>query len=158
MEKIKYFCISVDGMPFTGKTTVCKYLKKFSKKYMIVDNGIVNSATTAALENNIEYDYSQFKGIVVAYLIAVKEDINARGNDFATSKDYNSIVTAMNKMAQAINDNGVKVLVYNTTKYTPYLIAKDIIMQVDQLNSQVQQQQNDATLSAQNNNQTTEGK
>ena len=141
MKKLKYFCISVDGMPYTGKTTVCKYLKKFSKKYVVIDNGIVNSATSAVLSENIDYDYEQCKGIVIAYLIAVKEDINVRGSDFATNKDYNDIVTILNNTVQKLNDNGIKAFVYNTTKYTPYLIAKDILMQLDQLNKAVYEQQ-----------------
>ncbi len=41
----------------------------------------------------------------------------------------------MNKTAQLLDDNGVQVLVYNTSKYTPYMIAKDVIKVLRQLDS-----------------------
>ena len=78
MDKINNFCISVDGLPYAGKTTVCNYLKKFDKKRFIVDDGIVRSITAARCISHAEPDYSSFKDTIVVFLLAVREDWNAR--------------------------------------------------------------------------------
>lgn len=150
MNKLKYFCISVDGMPYSGKTTVCQYLQKFTKKYMVVDNGLLKSATISRCLYNSEFDYARCNQTVVVYLLSVKEDWNARCNNSQLESQYDQLVEEMNKTAQLFENNGVKILVYNTSKYTPYLIAKDIIKQIDDLNQQndVENSQNNASISA----------
>lgn len=143
MNKLKYFCISVDGMPYSGKSTICKYLQKFTKKYMVIDSGLIKSATIARCMYNSEFDYSKCNQTVIVYLLAVKEDWNARCDNPQLEQQYDKLVDEMNKTAQLFEDNKVKILIYNTSKYTPYLIAKDILMQLDKLNQQNEQVENE---------------
>ena len=141
MDKTKYFCISVDGMPYSGKTTVCSYLKKLDKKHMIVDDGVIKSATMARCISKSEPDYSQLKCTIVVYLLAAKEDWSLRCANPEVANRHDEIAAEMNKTAQKLDDEGVTVLVYNTSKYTPYMIAKDILKQIDSLESKPQEQQ-----------------
>lgn len=78
MDKISKFLVSVDGLPYAGKTTVCSYLKKYDRKHLFIDDGIVSSATAARCISQAEPSYSSFKDVLVVYLLAVKEDWSAR--------------------------------------------------------------------------------
>lgn len=99
MDKINNFCISVDGLPCTGKTTLCSYLKHFDKKRLVVDDGIVRSITAARCISHAEPDYSSFKDILVVYLLAAKDDWNARCKNAEVASRYDELMAEMCKTA-----------------------------------------------------------
>lgn len=144
MDKINNFCVSVDGLPYVGKTTLCQCLRKIDKKRLVIDDGVIKSATLARCTCNAEPDYASLKNIIVVYLLATKDDWTIRCPNDEIANRYEEIATEMNKTAQKLDDAGINVLVYNTTKYTPYMIAKDILKVIETL----EKPNNDSNISA----------
>lgn len=81
------------------------------------------------LENRgYNYDMSTQKNIINVLLTADKEDWLIRcKNTGEKIIDYETHTAEFNKVFNDLQNAGYKVLQYNTSKMTPYQIAKDIV-------------------------------
>lgn len=127
---LKHYCISFEGIDKSGKDLVGKYVNILGNyKYVLMDRGLLSNMTYSRMNNrNYEYNLSAYTNWIIVYLIVEKEDWEVRcklANEPAI--DYGKHITEFNKTAMLLNDAEIPVLVYNTSKYTPYQIAKDII-------------------------------
>lgn len=132
---LKKFSLEFEGIDRSGKNIVSKYVNILGKyKYVLMDRGLMSNITYARINNRpYEYDVEQFRNWTIIYLVCDKEDWEVRCKiDNEPKIDYDLHLAEFNKTAKILDDAGVEILVYNTSKYTPYAIAKDIIKYMEQ--------------------------
>lgn len=158
---LKHYMIEFEAIDKAGKEIISQYVKLLGKyKYVLMDRGILSNISYAKLnDRQYEYDLSAFKDWVVVYLVVDKEDWEIRcklSNE--PNIDYAKHMAVFSQTAMQFNNAGIPVLVYNTSKYTPYQIAKDIIHYMEELekkdNGQLESSQ--TNISAENCNSNTE--
>lgn len=127
---LKHYCISCEGIDKSGKELIGKYVNILGNyKYVLMDRGLLSNITYARMNNrSYEYDLNSFSNWIIAYLIVDKQDWKIRcklANE--PEIDYDQHIKEFNKTAIELDKAGIPILVYNTSKYTPYSIAVDII-------------------------------
>lgn len=136
MEKIKYYKIFLDGIDKTGKDIIANYVDRLSnRKYIVKPRGIVSMIVYSKIFNR-EYEYDIKEEDVVNVLLMVEKDdweircklTNEELIDYETHskcfiKEFNSL-------------DCVHKLAFNTSKETPYSIAKEIIKYMEKINKE----------------------
>ena len=127
---LKHYCISFEGIDKSGKELVGKYVNILGKyKYVLMDRGLLSNITYARMNNrNYEYNLDAYTNWVIVYLTVDKEDWKVRcklANE--PEIDYDLHMKEFNRTAIELDKAGIPIFVYNTSVYTPYSIAKDII-------------------------------
>lgn len=134
----KWFTISLEGIDKAGKGLILNYLKHIGKyKYVILDRGLVSNIVFSEIYGrDYQYDREQYKNVVFVYLTVDVEDWLVRckmSNEPTIDFRLNQLL--FKRAIDEFKQDGFKVLEYNTTKMTAYQIAKNIIDQVEELNS-----------------------
>lgn len=122
--------ISVEGIDKTGKSTLLKYLRIMSAFDLVVnDRGPVSNMALAKLSGfDRNYDLSSFKNWTFIYLTCNKEDWRVRcAITDEKPVPYDAYLKAWNESVSEVENAGAKVLRYDTSKMTPYMIAKTVI-------------------------------
>ena len=127
---LKRYCISFEGIDCSGKELVGKYVNILGNyKYVLMDRGLLSNITYARMNGrNYSYSIKPYDGWIIVYLTVDKEDWEVRCKLKNEPKiSYEVHTNEFNNSAMALDKAGIPILVYNTSKYTPYQIAKDII-------------------------------
>ena len=127
-----YNRIEIEGVDKTGKDTICQYINILSNyKYIISTRGILSQLVYNDLYNrNYDYDRHIYDSdhTLIVYLTAKVEDLETR---FAITKEpripIQTHLDTFNKYRNVLTDKHIKILEYDTSEYTPYTIAKDVI-------------------------------
>ena len=127
-----YTRIDIEGVDKTGKDTICQYVNILSNyKYIINTRGILSQIVYDELYNrDNDYDRCIYDNdhTLIVYLTGKVEDLDVR---FKLTKEpripIQTHLDVFNKVRNRLRDSGIKVLEYDTSEYTPYTIAKDII-------------------------------
>lgn len=137
----KHYMVSIEGIDKCGKGTVGQYLKILGNyKYVLLDRGLLSNIAYSKLHGRgYQYDLSQYKNVVVVYLVVEYEDWKVRCKISNEPKiDFAAHIKAFNDAAAELDAAGIKVLVYSTSKHNPYLIAKDILKYLENADSEEQ--------------------
>ena len=127
---LKHYCISCEGIDKSGKEIIGKYINILGKyKYVLMDRGLLSNITYARMNyRDYEYNLDSYTNWIIVYLIVDKEDWKVRcklANE--PEIDYDLHMKEFNRTAFELDKAGIPIFVYNTSVYTPYSIAKDII-------------------------------
>ena len=133
---LKKFCVEFEGVDRSGKELVRKYVDQLGKhKYVLMDRGLLSNIAYAELydrDDTYEYDLTQFKDWTIVYLEVNEEDWKIRcklTNEIPI--DYKANIEVFEKAIKVVEAAGIKVLRYNTSLNTPYIIAKDVLKHLD---------------------------
>lgn len=134
---LKCYQIFLDGIDKTGKDLIRSYIFYLGKgKYICIARGIASMRVYSALYNRpYEYDDACQKNVVNVLLTVDKEDWEVRckaANEPLTN--YEKEKALFEKEFLALEDKGYDVLRFNTSKFTPYVIAKLIIKHMEKIN------------------------
>lgn len=133
--KLKYYTLVVDGIDKSGKDTLAKYLIQLSKYNCIVNaRGILTQVAYSKLySRDVDYDLEQQRDIVNIFLTVDEEDWNIRCKITGEPKiDYKTNVESFEYAKDRLKDS-IILFEYNTSKMTPYEIAKDVLERVSKL-------------------------
>ena len=127
---LKRYCISFEGIDKSGKGLILQYVNILGKyKYVLMDRGLLSNVTYARMNNrSYEYNLAAYTNWIIVYLTVDKEDWEVRCKlAHEPAINYEQHINEFNATAIEFDKAGIPILVYNTSKYTPYQIAKDII-------------------------------
>lgn len=127
---LKRYCISFEGIDKAGKELVGKYVNILGNyKYVLMDRGLLSNITYARMnKRNYEYNLAAYTNWIIVYLTVDKADWEVRcALAHEPAINYEQHMSEFNATAMELDKAGIPILVYNTSTYTPYAIAKDII-------------------------------
>lgn len=135
-NKKEFYCISFEGIDKSGKEIVKKYVDILGKhRYVLMDRGIIsNRAYSRLYSRDYDYDVSIFKKWIFIYLTCDKDDWNIRcklNNEAPINYDEHRHL--FDREVMQMKQDGFIVLEYNTSEKTPYMIAMDILQNIDNL-------------------------
>ena len=127
---LNHYCISCEGIDKSGKELIGKYINILGKyKYVLMDRVLLSNIAYARINNRkYEYNLASYTNWIIVYLTVEKEDWEVRCK-LSNEPDinYEQHLKIFNATAMELDKAGIPILVYNTSTYTPYAIAKDII-------------------------------
>lgn len=134
--------IFIDGIDKTGKDVISDYITRLSEfKYEVKVRGVVSHLTyNAIFDRNINYGnteelFADYKNSLYVYLTCDKEDWVIRCK--ATSEPlihYKMHKRMFDSYWSEYKKSGNLSLEFNTSKKTPYQIAKEVIEFLDAYN------------------------
>lgn len=126
--------IEVEGIDKCGKDTLIGYINQLSNfKYVVHSRGILSNMVYADKYNRYFNHILTYKPIIV-YLTVEKEDWIIRCNlSNEPIISYEEDIKLFNIYKNKLKENGIIIFEYNTSKITPYEIAKDVINKIDNL-------------------------
>lgn len=127
--------ITVDGVDKTGKDLLVKYIVQLSNhKYVIQARGIISQiAYSKIYGRNYEYDLEPYKNDIIIYLVGDLEDLKIRHKITNEPKiDIERDIEIFNQTAKDLHHKGLTILRVNTSKFTPYEIAKNIVKYLEE--------------------------
>lgn len=130
IKPMRGYMVAVEGIDKVGKEQVLKYLDILGKhKYVLMDRGLIsNIAYSKIYGRDYIYDLDQMKDWTFVYLVCDKEDWEVRCKMTNEPKiDYDKHKKAFDEVVDNMIDKGFNVFIYNTTKYTPYYIATQLM-------------------------------
>lgn len=137
--EIKYYRVYIDGIDKTGKDLIASYISQLSNyKYLIKARGILSMIAYSKLyHRNFQYDLTNENAVINILLTVNYDDWKCRykitnEKDIALY-DYNSHAQAFLDAKNELNSLGYYVPCYDTSNYTPYQIAKNIINNLERL-------------------------
>lgn len=137
MNKINYYEIEVDGVDKTGKDLLTGYLVFLSNfKFSVNTRGIITQiAYSKKFNRNYEYNLDKLsKNKIFVFLTADLDDLSIRckitKEPKFTMKEDMELFT---EVVETLKSKDFIVLHYNTTIITPYLIAKDVLNYINNL-------------------------
>lgn len=129
MKKLTHYTIYFEGIDKSGKDLVASYVIQLSKyKYIVNCRGVITQIAYDKLYNrNCEYDLSNQENTINVLLYVDKDDWEIRCKLTTEPKiSYEDNVAAF-EYAKKIVKGKIILLEYNTSKMTPYQIAKDVV-------------------------------
>lgn len=140
MAKLKYYSVFLDGIDKAGKSTLVAYLARLSNYTLnIFDRGLITNIVWNKIQGReIEYDTEQWRNTVFIRLNVNKEDWKIRCSIYHEPDmphSYEDMNHRYDEVFNEFNNNGFKVLEYNTSEMTQYEIAVDIINYLNHLNN-----------------------
>ncbi len=136
-QPMRYFQIFLDGIDKTGKDLIRSYIFYLGKgRYICVARGIASMRVYAKLyDRPYEYDDTSQTNVVNVLLTVDKEDweIRCKASNEALT-DYDKEKKMFDEAFIDLEDKGYNVLRFNTSKFTPYAIAKMIVKYMEKLN------------------------
>lgn len=133
----RYWELEIDGPDKTGKDLLCRYLCEMSNyRFSINVRGLLSQLVYAKKFNrDFEYDTRDFsKKKIIILLKADTEDLSVRCK--MTNEpmyDFGRDAALFVKAAKELCEKNYHVMVYNTTYMTPYMIAKEILQRIDNM-------------------------
>lgn len=131
MEIITNWELEIDGVDKTGKDTLLRYLEVLSDyRYSVNVRGLVSQLAYNILYNrNREYRLEDIpKQRKIIYLTADIEDLKARIEiTHEPNFDVEEHLRVFDSVVRQLQLNGFTILKFNTSKQTPYEIAKCIL-------------------------------
>ena len=140
MELLKYDTVVLDGIDKTGKDLISHYVFELSeKRYLCYARGLMSMIAYNDLFNRpYLYECEKQTG-VLNVLLRVKYDdwkIRCKVTD-EPSLDFEAHAKAFEKARLELVDAGQFVPIFDTSEYSPYQIAKQIVMIMAKLNREV---------------------
>lgn len=136
---MKYFSICLDGIDKSGKDTILGYIDLLSNhKYVINSRGILSQIAYSKLYNrDFVYDLSTQEYIVNVLLTVNKNDWEIRCKLTNEPKiDFIENSNAFIDAFKILKDTKLPICTFNTSDYTPYMIAREIIQYMNTLNGE----------------------
>lgn len=134
---LKYWELEIDGTDRVGKDTLTSYIALLTNyRFSINSRGLMSQLVyNRKYKRNVIYDLTTFnKNKIIIWLYAEEEDLKIRC-DLTNEKSY-SIIEDTNLFKTTydfLKNNNFKIFAYNTSKHTPYSIAKDIIKKIEEM-------------------------
>ena len=140
MELLKYNTVVLDGIDKTGKDLISHYVFELSeKRYLCYARGLMSMIAYNDLFNRpYLYECEKQTG-VLNVLLRVKYDdwkVRCKVTD-EPSLDFEAHTKAFEKARCKLVDAGQFVPIFDTSEYSPYQIAKQIVMIMAKLNREV---------------------
>lgn len=137
LEKMKYYTVVLDGIDKTGKDTIAGYIWRLDKRINIICRGWP-SLVAYAKKFNRNADYAlPYKDALYVRLNANEEDWNIRCSMTKEPKiDYSSDNKLFDEAFKILEDNDYHVYAFNTSVFTPYEIASNIIQELKRMNKE----------------------
>lgn len=131
--QIKYYKVALDGIDKSGKDTICGYLDYLSGRRLDVKSRGVLSLIAYAKYYNRDYEYQlSEKDRIIVFIDVDKEDWEIRCKMSNEPKiDYEKSYECFEYAIQQLKD--CHFLRFNSSKLTPYQIAKSIMSYLDNL-------------------------
>lgn len=127
---IKVYKIFIDGIDKSGKDTIVNYVDKLSgHKYAVKSRGVLSLIAYAKLYNrDFKYDLRSEKYALHVISDVKKDDWEIRCKMTNEPKiDYQQNVDAFKYAEMIGRKNKLRIIHVDSTKNTPYTIAKQII-------------------------------
>lgn len=144
--KLKVFNIELDGIDKCGKDSVRPYVFYLEPgKYLCRARGLISQIAYAKLyKRDIEWDGTDYAKNTLFVLLEVdKQDWEIRckltdepNTGFTYEEMTQAFKLALYELKERFNVPEDRILVFNTSKHTPYAIADEIKAQLKYLNSQ----------------------
>lgn len=139
MNKAKIYCVSLDGIDKSGKTTLVKYLAKLSNYTLnVLDRGpITNIVWNKIQKRDVDYDLEMWRNAVFVRLNVDKEDWQIRcsiHNEPPMPYSYEDMNKAYDEVFTYFKENAFYTMEFNTTRMSQYMIAKKIIECINEVN------------------------
>ena len=137
MEELKYYNVYIDGIDKCGKDLVNSYITYLENyKYLNKSRGLITMiAYSEKFNRKYEYDLESMKKSVHILLDVDEDDWFVRcKNTNEKLIDYKYDTALFNRAYNKLQNAGYKVYRFNTSKQTPYTIAKEIIKILNELN------------------------
>ena len=121
--------VTIEGVDKTGKNLLHKYLEILTNyRYVITDRGILTQLVYNTIYNRqVEYNVKQYKNQVIVLLYADLQDLVIRHK--LTDEPHINIenhTLLFDVYANKLKSLGFTVIKFNTSKMTPYAIAKKL--------------------------------
>lgn len=138
MNNFNIYTIYLDGIDKCGKDSILPYIGPLCNyKYICNIRGIMTQLAYSKLYNrDYNYNLTQQEHVLNVYLTVDKEDWKIRCN-INNEPDivYEDNVKVFNDAYNELLKNGFNTLKINTSKYSQYEIAKQIVKRMDELNA-----------------------
>lgn len=144
--KLKVFNIELDGIDKCGKDSVRPYVFYLEPgKYLCRARGLISQIAYAKLyKRNIEWDGADYAKNTLFVLLEVdKQDweircklTNEPNTGFTYEEMTQAFKLALYELKERFDVPENHILVFNTSKYTPYAIADEIKTHLEYLNNQ----------------------
>lgn len=130
--------IEIEGADRCGKDTLVGYLDYMSNRQLpICSRGLLSTLVYNDIYNrfmSVEREKDMIEGnkeTLIIVLYGDVEDINLRCKiSHEPVFDILRDMTKFTEYAHKLSEQGLKVLFYNTSEWTPYRIAKNVIHQI----------------------------
>lgn len=129
--------IEIEGIDKVGKDLIAGYIDRLSnRRYVVNARGLLSMMVYSDIYDR-NYDYSKElednKNTLVVYLKADIEDLQIRHKLSNEPKvDIERDMRVFDDYVEAFERKGIKVLKFDTSKQTPYMVAKEVL---DYINS-----------------------
>lgn len=136
---MKYYQIVIDGIDKSGKDCIKSYIYYLGKaKYICNARGYMSMVVYSDMYNrNYEYDVENQKNIVNILLTVDKEDWEIRCKTTNEPiRNYDKDTALFTNVFSNLLRTGYHVLTFNTSKETPYQIAKQIVDYMEKINNE----------------------
>lgn len=138
MATLKYYNVYIDGIDKCGKDTIDSYITLLGNfKYLNKSRGMLTMlAYTKKFNRKYSYDLNSMKQSIHVLIDVDEEDWRIRCK-LTNEKPivYADDVKLFNEAFEILKNNGYQVYRFNSSKQTPYTIAKTIIDILDELNN-----------------------
>ena len=144
--KLKVFNIELDGIDKCGKDSVRPYVFYLEPgKYLCRARGLISQIAYAKLyKRNIEWDGADYAKNTLFVLLEVdKQDweircklTNEPNTGFTYEEMTQAFKLALYELKERFDVPENHILVFNTSEYTPYVIADEIKTHLEYLNNQ----------------------
>lgn len=128
--------IEIEGVDKTGKDLIVGYIDRLSnRRYVVNARGLLSMMVYSDIYNR-GYDYSKElednKNTLVVYLKADIEDLQIRHKLSNEPKiDIERDMKVFDDYVEVFLEKGIRVLKFDTSKETPYSIAKAVLDYID---------------------------
>lgn len=144
--KLKVFNIELDGIDKCGKNSVRPYVFYLEPgKYLCRARGLISQIAYAKLyKRDIEWDGTDYAKNTLFVLLKVdKQDweircklTNEPNTGFTYEEMTQAFKLALYELKEHLDVPENQILVFNTSEYTPYMIANEIKTHLEYLNNQ----------------------
>lgn len=144
--KLKVFNIELDGIDKCGKDSVRPYVFYLEPgKYLCRARGLISQIAYAKLyKRDIEWEGTDYAKNTLFVLLEVdRQDweircklTNEPNTGFTYEEMTRAFKLALYELKERFNVSENQILVFNTSKYTPYAIANEIKTRLEYLNNQ----------------------
>lgn len=140
MKKLKYDTIIFEGIDKSGKDLIKNILFNIDNgKYIHVSRGLLSVLAYNKMYNreNYIYNINNYNSTLFVLLTCDYDDWIIRCNLTNEKKtDYELQISTFNEISKQLIKKGIKVLTINTTCNSPYNVAKEIYVYLEELNNE----------------------
>ena len=138
IKKLKVYTVIIDGIDKSGKDTIAKYVWYIDKRLNVFVRGWPSLVVYAKKFNRqCEYELP-YKDVLYVHCYVDKNDWLIRCNITNESKiNYDNDTQMFFDAFNVLNNNNYYIMNFNTTELTPYIIAKQIVNKINELNEEL---------------------